>query len=411
VHAFPRPQHGRIAPDVRLIPTATLALGAAIYEKTAHASSTNTCMTPLIRKLLGMNWLLVGTTLALAVIGVVAVYSASAFRTEDYWHKQAVWVGFGVVVFIVTSLIDYRWVKWVALPMYLASVVAVMLTYTSLGEEHGGAKCWLRLPGIGTFQPSQMAVIAGVLTLGLFLSQFRRIHPMLKLAFTGAIVGGPMLLILKQPDFGMTMVWMPIILAMLFLGGMPKRYLIALILMGIAILPVLLNFVLKPYQRARIVAFIDPDIDPLNAGWAINQSLIAIGSGGFSGKGFMAANTQVEQGFIPGTTVHTDYIFTAIGEQFGFMGGVVIISLFAILLLSMLLAAHQASDQLGTLITVGFAAQIFFHVYQNVGMTIALMPITGLPLPLISYGGTFLVMVMFGLGLVNSVWIHRKALP
>lgn len=368
-------------------------------------------MTPLIRKLLGMNWLLVGACLALSVAGVMAVYSASAFRTEDYWHKQAVWVGLGIVVFVATSLVDYRWVKWVALPMYLASVIAVVLTYTGLGEEHGGAKCWLRLPGIGTFQPSQMAVIAGVLTLGLFLSHFRRIHPMLKLAFTGSIVGGPMLLILKQPDFGMTIVWVPVIMAMLFVGGMPKRYLIVMILIGVAALPVLLNFVLKDYQRKRIVAFVDPEIDPLGAGWAINQSLIAIGSGGFGGKGFMAANTQVEQGFIPGTTVHTDYIFTAIGEQFGFMGGVVIVGLFAVLLLAMLLAAHQAADQFGTLITVGFAAQVFFHVYQNIGMTIALMPITGLPLPLISYGGTFLVMVMFGLGLVNSVWIHRKAMP
>ena len=173
----------------------------------------------------------------------------------------------------------------------------------------------------------------------------------------------------------------------------------------------LLNFVLKPYQRARIIAFIDPAIDPLGAGWAINQSLIAIGSGGWAGKGFMATGTQVEQGFIPGTTVHTDYIFTAIGEQFGFLGGVVLLSLFGVLILAMLATAHQSADDLGLLITVGFSAQIFFHVYQNIGMTIALMPITGLPLPLISYGGTFLVMIMFGLGLVNSVWVHRKELP
>ena len=367
-------------------------------------------MTPLIRKLLGMNWILFASAFVLAVLGVIAVYSASSFRTEDYWHKQAVWVGVGLSVFIVTSLIDYRWVKWIALPMYLASIVLVILTYTSMGQEHGGAKCWLLLPGVGTLQPSQMAVISGILTLGLFLSQFRRLHPMLKLLFTGAIVIGPMLLILKQPDFGMTMVWVPVVLAMLFLGGMPKRYLISLLLMGVAVLPVLIYFVLKPYQRARIVAFIDPGIDPLGASWAINQSLIAIGSGGFAGKGFMAENTQVEQGFIPGTTVHTDYIFTAIGEQFGFIGGVVLISLFAVLLISMLLTAHQAADDLGMLITVGFTAQIFFHVYQNIGMTISLMPITGLPLPLISYGGTFIVMVMFGLGLVNSVWVHRKAL-
>jgi rod shape determining protein RodA len=368
-------------------------------------------MTPLIRKLLGMNWLLVATALTLAVLGVVAVYSASAFRTDEYWHKQAAWVGIGVTTFVVASLIDYRWVKWVALPLYLISIVGIILTYTGLGVKIGGARCWLRMPVLGVVQPSQLAIIAGVLTLGLFLSQFRRIHPLLKLVFVGAIVGGPMLLVLKQPDFGMTIVWIPVILAMLFLSGMPKRYLLALLLSGLAVAPLLIFLALKPYQRARLLAFWDADIDPLGTGWAINQSLIAIGSGGFSGKGFMATNTQVQDGFIPGTTVHTDYIFTAIGEQFGFIGGVVLVSLFALLLLSMLLTAHQAADQLGLLITVGFAAQIFFHVWQNIGMTIGLAPITGLPLPFMSYGGTFLVMIMFGLGLVNSVWVHRKAMP
>ncbi len=371
-------------------------------------------MTPLIRKLLGMNWVLVGLSIALCILGVVAVYSASAFRSDElsqsYWHKQAVWVAAGIVVFMVTSLIDYRWVKWAALPLYLISIFFLILTYTKLGEEHGGAKCWLRLPGIGTFQPSQMTVIAGVLTVALFLSQFRKLHPMMKLAFTGAIIGGPMLLILKQPDVGMTLVWVPVIMSMLLLCGLPKRYIISLLLIASAAVPVLIRFVLKPYQYKRILAFIDPAIDPTGAAWAINQSLIAIGSGGFKGKGFMATGSQVEQGFIPGTTVHTDYIFTAIAEQFGFIGGVVLISLFAVLVISCLVTAHQAADELGLLITIGIAAQLFFHVYQNIGMTISLMPITGLPLPLISYGGTFLVMVMFGLGLVNSVWVHRKAL-
>jgi rod shape determining protein RodA len=372
-------------------------------------------MTPLIKKLLGMNWLIVGLAVLLCVAGVVAVYSASAFRPDEvsqaYWQKQALWVLGGLVIFIITSLIDYRFVKWIALPMYLLSIVFVILTYTSMGEEHGGAKCWLHLPGIGTFQPSQMTLIAGILTLGLFLSQFKKLHPMIRLLAVGAIVGGPMLLILKQPDIGMTLVWAPVILSMIFVGGIPKRYIISILLLGIAAIPVLINFVLKEYQRKRIIAFIDPAIDPLGAGWAINQSLIAIGSGGWSGKGFMATGTQVEQGFIPGTTVHTDYIFTAIGEQFGFLGGVVLISAFGLLILAMLITAHQAADELGLLITVGFAAQMFFHVYQNIGMTIALMPITGLPLPLISYGGTFLIMIMFGLGLVNSVWVHRKELP
>lgn len=368
-------------------------------------------MTPFLRKLLGMNWLLVASVIALALAGIVAVYSATFFSDNSYWQKQITWVGAGLAVFFITSLLDYRWMKWVAVPMYLVSVVLVILTYTSLGEEHGGAKCWLRVPGVGTFQPSQMAVLAAVLTLALFLSQFRRLHPLLKLIVVGAIIGGPMLLILKQPDFGMTLVWVPVVMAILFVAGLPKRYLITILVMGAILLPLVINFALKPYQRSRLVAFVDPEIDPLGASWAINQSLIAIGSGGFAGKGFKATGTQVEQGFIPATTVHTDYIFTAVAEQWGFFGAAILIGLFGALLISCLLTAHQAADDFGLIIAAGIAAQIFFHVYQNIGMTISLMPITGLPLPLISYGGTFVVILMFAFGLVNSVWVHRKELP
>jgi rod shape determining protein RodA len=358
-----------------------------------------------------MNWVLFASMMLLALFGIVAVYSASYFKTDDYWHKQSVWVGIGAVVFVVTSLMDYRWIKWVALPLYLVSIVLVILTYTSLGEEHGGAKCWLRLPGIGTFQPSQLCLIAGIVIIAFFLSTFRKLHPFQKLALVGLMVGGPMALILKQPDFGMTLVWVPAIMAMLFVGGIPKRYMISVILIGLCLVPLAINFGLKPYQRDRIVSFMDPTINPQGTSWAINQSLIAIGSGGFSGKGFKAPNSMVELGFLPGTTVHTDYIFSAIGEQWGFFGGVVLLGLFSVLLLCCLFTAYYAADEFGMLITVGFAAQIFFHIYQNVGMTIALMPITGLPLPLISYGGTFVLMNMFALGLVNSVWVHRKMLP
>lgn len=367
-------------------------------------------MTPLIRKLLGMNWVLIAAAVALGIFGIIAVYSATFFRTDEYWHKQAVWFGMGLVVFLVTSLIPYRFAKWAALPLYLIGIVAVILTYTPLGREIGGAKCWLPVPGIGLFQPSQLAVIAGILVVSLFLSQFRRLHPMLKLMFVGAIVVGPMVLILKQPDFGMTLVWIPTVFFILLAAGIPKRYLITIVLLGLCLLPLVYNFGMKPYQRARITAFLDPEIDPKGSAWAINQSLIAIGSGGMKGKGFKAPNTQVEQGFLPGTTVHTDYIFSAIAEQFGFLGGVILISTFAVLILAMLFTAYHAADEFGLLLTAGLAGQMFFHVYQNVGMTISLMPITGLPLPLVSYGGTFVVMIMFGLGLVNSVWVHRKEL-
>lgn len=370
-------------------------------------------MTPFLRKFLGMNWLLLALMTAMAIFGVVAIYSATYMRedpsVQSFWHKQAVWVGVGLVTFLITSLIDYRWIKWGALPLYFAGIVFLVLT-KFIGTKVYGAKSWLHLGPIN-FQPAQLAVISGILVMALLLSQFRNAHPMTRLALCGAICGAPMLLILLQPDLGETIIWVPVILAMIFVGGIPLRYLISMTVFGVGCLPLAAYFALKPYQFKRITAFLDPDIDPQGSAWAINQSLIAIGSGGWAGKGFKAPNTQVELGFLPSTAVHNDYIFSAIGEQWGFLGGVLLMGAFALLLLICLYVAYRAADDIGLLVCVGFTALIFTHLFQNVGMTIAIVPITGVPLPLISYSGSFALMIMFALGLVNSVWVHRKALP
>src|SRR5947199_1336738 len=161
------------------------------------------------------------------------------------------------------------------------------------------------------------------------------------------------------------------------------------------------------YQQQRVTAFSPPDIDKQGSAWAINQSLIAIGSGGWSGKGFKAPNTQIELGFLPATAVHNDYIFSAIGEQWGFVGGILLIGAFALLLMTCLFVAFFAGDQLGLLLVIGITALIFTHIFQNIGMTIAMLPITGVPLPLISYSGSFVLMIMFAVGGVHSVWVHR----
>ncbi len=366
-------------------------------------------MTPFLRKLLGLNWLLLVTMLALAIFGVVAIYSATYMRHDpaasEFWRKQANWVAVGLFAFIAVSLVDYRWVKWGALPMYFASLSFLILT-RFIGHKVYGSRSWLQLGPIN-FQPAQLAVVAGIMVLALFLSQFRQMHPMLRLTLCGAIVGAPCLLILMQPDLGETMIWAPVVLALLYVGGLPLRYLICVVLMALAFIPIA-YMGLKPYQQERITAFINPDIDRQGSAWAINQSLIAIGSGGWSGKGFKAPNTQIELGFLPATAVHNDYIFSAIGEQWGFMGGIVLLSAFALLLLTCLFVAFTAGDLFGTLLAIGITALIFTHIFQNVGMTISILPITGVPLPLISYSGSFALMIMFGLGIVNSVWVHRK---
>jgi len=370
-------------------------------------------VTPFLRKILGLNWVLLAVMLALAIFGVIAIYSATFMREDplaaEFWRKQANWVIVGFFAFVITSLIDYRWVRWGALPMYLAGLGFLILT-KFMGQKVYGARSWLHLGPIN-FQPAQLAVIAGIMVLSLFLSQFKQLHPALRLAFCLVIVGAPCLLILMQPDLGECIIWAPVLMALLFVGGIPVRYLICMILIVVAFIPIAINVGLKPYQQERITAFINPDIDRQGSAWAINQSLIAIGSGGWNGKGFKAPNTQIELGFLPATAVHNDYIFSAIGEQWGFIGGMFLLGAFALLLLTCLFVAFWAADQLGLLLVVGITALIFTHIFQNIGMTISMLPITGVPLPLISYSGSFVLMIMFGLGLVNSVWVHRRGAP
>src|SRR5205823_5956455 len=304
-------------------------------------------MTPFLRKLLGQNWLLLLTMLALAVFGVVAIYSATSTRADsnavDFWRKQANWVVVGVFAFMLTSLIHYRWIRWGALPMYLAGIVFLILT-KFIGTKVYGARSWLHL-GPVNFQPAQLAVIAGIMVLALFLSQFKQMHPMLRLTLCGAIVGAPCLLILMQPDLGECIIWGPVLMALLFVGGIPVRYLICIVLIVVAFIPIAINLGLKPYQQERITAFIDPDIDRQGSAWAINQSLIAIGSGGWSGKGFKAPNTQIELGFLPATAVHNDYIFSAIRSDERRVGGMFLLGAFALLLLTCLFVAFCAGDQ------------------------------------------------------------------
>src|SRR3989440_7030544 len=196
-------------------------------------------MTPFLRKLLGLNWMLFLVMMALAIFGVVAIYSATYMRQDpvaaDFWRKQANWVAVGFFAFMVASLIDYRWIRWGALPMYLGGIFFLILT-KFVGTKVYGARSWLHI-GPLNFQPAQLAVVAGIMVLALFLSQFRQMHPMLRLLLCGAIVGAPCLLILMQPDLGECIIWAPVLLALLFVGGLPLRYLICIILIAAIMMP------------------------------------------------------------------------------------------------------------------------------------------------------------------------------
>jgi rod shape determining protein RodA len=377
-------------------------------------------MSSLLRKLLGMNWLLVLLAIGLSIFGVMAIYSATYMREDVYltemWRRQIIWLVVGVAVFFCAALIDYRrWLNNIVFPLvlYLAGLGLLVLTHFK-GKTTYGARSWLNI-GPMSFQPAQLAVVATLLLLAWLLANtenwtgfWRTIGRILS---CGAIMAPPWLLILIQPDLGECLVWIPALLALLYVARVPKRYLLVIIIVGVALVPVVANLGLKSYQRERLTTFLNPDYDPLGAGWTINQSLIAIGSGGFYGKGFAAPNTQVQLGFLPATIVHNDFIFAAIGEQLGFVGTIALVSAFGALLLTGLLIAASATDDLGRLASVAIVTLLFTHVFMNIGMTISLTPITGVPLPLISYGGSFLVLVMFALGVLESIWIHRRVDP
>ncbi|MEX1111809.1 MAG: rod shape-determining protein RodA [Chthoniobacterales bacterium] len=362
-------------------------------------------MTIYARKLAGLQWPLLLLVLLLGAFGIFAIYSATWMREQDFWNRQLVFLLLGLVLCLGVAMTDYRWVRAGALPLYIAGLVGLLVVHF-FGTTVYGARSWLDF-GLINFQPSQLAIVGAIMLMALFLSEYETIPAPLRIALCGVITAVPFLLILIQPDLGSAIVWMPVILAMLYTARIPARYLISMILLVLAVIPLMVNFGLRPYQRQRIITFLDPELDPRGAGWTINQSLTAIGSGGWEGKGFKAPNTLNELGFLPSTIVHNDFIFSVIGEQHGFIGGALLLLAFLALIGLGLFVSLRATDDLGRLLAVGLTTLLFTHTFMNIGMTIGVTPITGLPLPLVSYGGSFLLTVLFSVGVLQSIWVHR----
>lgn len=359
----------------------------------------------VVRKIAGLQWPLLLLVILLGAFGIFAIYSATWMREQDFWHRQLVFLIVGLVLCVGVAMTDYHWARAGAVPLYIAGLLGLVAVHF-FGATVFGAKSWLDF-GFINFQPSQLAIIAAIMLMALFLAEYETIPAPLRIAICGVIAAVPFLLILIQPDLGSAIVWLPVILAMLYAARIPARYLISMILLALAIIPLMVNFGLRPYQRQRIITFLDPELDPRGAGWTINQSLTAIGSGGWEGKGFKAPNTLNELGFLPSTIVHNDFIFAVIGEQHGFIGGALLLLAFLALIGLALYISLRAEDDFGRFLGVGLSTLLFTHTFMNIGMTIGVTPITGLPLPLVSYGGSFLLTVLFSIGILQSIWIHR----
>jgi len=352
-----------------------------------------------------LDWPLLAATVALVAGGAVVLFSAVQ-NTASPWEfvrTRVLHALVGLLVMALLAAVDYQAIARVWRPI-LGTTLFLLVAVLVIGRTSMGAQRWLPLGPLGGFQPSELAKLALIITLAAHIDGHRELGSARTLVPVLVHAAVPAILVIRQPDLGTSMVLAAIIAAMLFAAGASLRTLGALGVGTAAVVPVAWQM-LHDYQRRRLLVFIDPSADPLGAGYALIQSKIAVGSGQLFGKGLLHG-TQNLLHFIP--EQHTDFIFTVIGEELGFIGAIVMLGLFGLWLWRGMAIAAQAKDRLGMLMAVGVVAMIAFHVFVNVGMTVGLMPITGIPLPFISHGGSALTMMMGATGLLLNVGMRRK---
>lgn len=357
------------------------------------------------RLVYNLDWVLVGTTLALALIGVVMVFSAThSGRNPDLYLKQLVLVGVGLLGLVLAATVDYRRLADRSMLLYVLSVLA-LLYVLRFAPVIAGTRRWILLGGF-QLQPSEFVKLATAIFVAKVLSESRQETLGLRdIALPGFAVGLLALLIAREPDLGTAACLVPLFFAVAFLAGLRMRAVAALAGMLILVAALTWPF-LKDYQRTRIYTFLDPSLDPRGAGYQKIQSQIAVGSGGLVGRGFLEGS-QAQLGYLPAR--HTDFVFSVLAEEAGFVGVVVVLALYLLVLWRMLEAARLARDRLGAFLVAGITASFAFQVVYNVAMVAGLVPVKGLPLPLMSYGGSSVLSTLMGIGLVLSVRMRRFA--
>ena len=352
--------------------------------------------------LLHVDWVVVATTAFLAGIGLLMIRSAGA---SSFVQKQSLFLVLGVAVMAVMMSVDYRIFVDNAVFIYAGTLLALVAVLSPLGTVHKGAQGWF---DVGSFQlqPAEFAKVSIIVALAGYGAAQRSELDLRRFVVVLILTAVPTFLIFIQPDLGSALVFLAIVLAMLWLGGARAGHMAILIVLGaVAVfLAIRVFHVLADYQTNRLLSFINPTGDTGGSAFNLNQSKIAIGSGGLFGKGLMNG-TQTRYGFVP--EQHSDFIFTALCEQLGLLGGGAVLIAFGVLCARIWRAAASARDTAGTLICVGVLAMFVFHIFQNIGMTMGMMPITGIPLPLLSYGGSSTLVSFAGIGLVLNVEMHR----
>ncbi|NTV63663.1 MAG: rod shape-determining protein RodA [Oscillochloris sp.] len=363
------------------------------------------------------NWPLMVCVVVLLIIGVMALYSATLTAVtvngaplRTIFPRQIVYIVVGLVMMVSATLFDYQLLSSLARPLYMA-IVAVLAGVLVIGQVSEGAQSWIAF-GERTFQPSEVGKLVLILALAAYWGRLED-HPQSWLVQIGSllIAGVPLVLVLLQPDLGSAIVYGTIWLAMAWAAGMRWQQLLVFVLIGLPLGLLAWEHVLDDYQRVRLLTFYYlltdmSKVDP-NAGYNVIQSLSAISAGGWVGTG-LTRGLFSQGNYVP--VQHTDFIFAVIGEELGFLGGMVLIIFEGLLLWQALRIAEQARDAFGRQLAIGYFALIFAHVLINIGMNLSILPVTGLPLPFISAGGSFMITVLIGVGLLQSIALRRRRL-
>jgi rod shape determining protein RodA len=350
------------------------------------------------------DWFLFIFVLIICALGVMEIRSATVHTKFAGAHiKQVYWVMGGIAAMFLASLFNYQAlldkVHW----MYIASI-ASLVGVILFGQKYLGARRWIKMPGGAHFQPSEWVKLILILSVAKY---FADLHHKSELSWSdflkaGMIVGIPMLMVLAQPDLGTALTYMPIAIMGLFLGGLRFKQALTVFLLAGALMPGAFVKALKPYQRERLTSFMNPDADRQGSGYQVNQSLIAVGSGGIWGS---SEGSQTHLAFLP--VPQTDFIFAAFAEEHGFVGALGVLLLYFIVLMRLTQNAQTAPDRAGTFLVMGVVAVLSFHILVNVGMVVGFMPVTGIPLPLMSYGGSSVLFMFLALGMVMNVRMRR----
>ena len=360
-----------------------------------------------LRSFRDFDWVLLGFVLVLSVISVVEIKSATLHtKFHGFDTRQIGFLAIGLVLMFLISLVDYHRLIDLATPAYVVSIVA-LLVVKLVGAKVLGARRWINLGGGIHFQPSEWVKLVLIVAVARFFwGIVGRELTWTEIGKASLLVGLPFVLVLRQPDLGTSLTYLPILLCGLVLGGLRLRQ-AAVLLLAVLLVGGIgwsTGKLLKPYQRARLTAFLNPDADPRGSGYQIRQSLIAVGSGGIWGKG-ANQGTQTQGDFLP--IPYTDFIFAAFCEEHGFVGAIGVLLLYFLVLARLIQNAQTASDLPGTLLIMGIVAVLLFQIAVNVGMVVGLMPVTGIPLPLMSYGGSSVLFTFLAFGIVMNIRMRR----